>query len=119
MCWPTAASTSCRTVRKLSLPGSPARDKQDPDNRVLGSQIPLSPTAENLAPGSPVRANKARENLVGAALLESVNPLYFATGCHGAADGGDSACGDSQLHAVAGFRVAASRLSDHPDIDVL
>src|ERR1700730_358947 len=99
MWWPTAASISCKTIRKLSC---------------LDSLVPDSLTLANRT-----RESLIQEKLLGAALLESVNSVYFETGCHGAADGSDSAGGRCQLHAVAGLGIAAGRLPNDSSTDVL
>src|ERR1700738_3017612 len=94
MCWRTAASISCRTMPRLWLPERRHRDAVHPETPRL--EIPL-----------------------GVPLLESIASLYFETGRDGAADGSDPARGYRLLYPIAGFCVAAGRLSHHSSADLL
>src|SRR5271166_1138240 len=100
-CWPTAASTNCRTIP-----------------RSISPAMPLPPETHHKAPPQ-ARTSRATNANPGAAPLESVTPFYSASGSHRAADGGDHAGGHRQLYAVAGFRAAAGGLSNDSSFDIL
>src|ERR1700693_2503041 len=79
-------------------------------------ETPLRPGMPPLQGNPPPRETPTAR---GALPIESVTPVYFETGCDGAAHGRHIIGGHCELHAAAGFNSDRSRLSHYPSAPFL
>src|ERR1700736_1796435 len=116
--WLSMDKTSCKTAAKLIPPRRP-RHLQTRRTPTAANSLRRSRAPRRVGPargGAPKLRSRVTPQGSG---NESITAVHFAARRHYIVDGGDFAGGLRRIPAVAGLRVAASRLSDHPGANVL
>src|SRR5579859_4835368 len=101
--------TSCRTAAKLF------RALRRRETLLPVRPPPLRPLANNRK----IPVSKAAPPTPEARSNEHLSAVHFTAGRHHPIDGGRPPCRLRRVPPVAGFRVAAGRLPDDPDSNVL
>src|SRR6266852_441462 len=119
MSWLPMGKTNCRMAARSILRLRPQRQRT---HRM--AMAPSNRLAARKAMPRPALARAVARNHLSRATLresrnESIQAVHSAASRHHAFDGGHFAGGLRGLPAVAGFRVAAGRLPNHPGADVL